>query len=524
MKKLTRLAVALALALLVGGSTVAGPAEQTTITIFATTDLHGELAPREQPWSGGEPVGGVAALSGYLNIVEAANPGGVVFVDAGDLMQGTLVSGKYRGRPVVTAMRRMGCAGVCVGNHEFDWGLPVLRRRNRKVPFLAANIETAPGIRPAWRPWRIAKRRGVRVGIIGVANPDTPNLTTPSAVAGLTFTDPAAAIKRVLPEVEAAGAAVVVVLAHFGVESGGKSPVGDLAMALDPARVHLIVGGHTHRRATEVVNGIPIVQPWPKSTGFGVVDFTLDADGRVTGSTLPVVRTTWNYEGHGVAFWRDAPVIPQARVARLVSKWGRRVERSARRVVGRTTGALTRDYRRESAMGNWVAEVVRAGPPEADFGIVNSGGLRADIDEGEVTFGEVYDVMPFDNRLIHVLVTGAALREVLELGVSGDHGVVQVSGLRFAFDYDLPQGERIVGSVIDDGTALPLDPAKTYRVAVPDFLAEGGDGFAPFAAAEQERQDDLIRDMMVTALRQHSPIEPPAPATERRMTSTGKAP
>ena len=175
-------------------------------------------------------------------------------------------------------------------------------------------------------------------------------------------------------------------------------------------------------------------------------------------------------------------------------------------------------------MGNWVADVVRAGPPEADFGIVNSGGLRADMDEGEVTFGEVYDVMPFDNRLIHVFVTGAALRCVLELGVSGDHGVVQVSGLRFAFDYDRPQGERIVGSVIDDGTGQPIDPAVTYRVAVPNFLAEGGDGFAPFAAAEQERQDDLIRDLMVAALRQHSPIEPPAPAVERRMTSTGKAP
>jgi len=516
--------LAFALALVIGGSTVAGPAPGPTITIVATTDLHGELSPREQPWSGGEPIGGVAALSGYLAIAAADNPGGVVFVDAGDLMQGTLVSGKYRGRPVVNAYRRMGCAGVCVGNHEFDWGIEALRRRGRKVTFLAANIEAAPGIRPAWRPWRIVTRRAVKIAIIGVAHPDTPDLTTPSAVAGLTFTDPAAAILRVLPEVEAEGATVVVVLAHFGVESGGVSPLADLALALDPSRVHVIVGGHTHRRSTDVVNGIPILQPWPKSTAFGVIDLAVDGAGRVVGSTPPTVRTTWVLDGRGAAFWRDRPVIPRARVAHLVRRWERKVAKSSGRVVGRAAGALTRNYRRESAMGNWVADVVRAGPPVADFGIVNSGGLRADIDEGDVTFGEVYDVMPFDNRLVHVLVTGTALREVLELGVSGDHGVVQVSGLVFSFDYDRPAGERIIGEVMDTRTGRPIEQTRTYRVAVPDFLADGGDGFAPFAAAERERQDDLIRDLMVTWLTQHRPLTPPVPAEERRMVSTGKAP
>jgi 5'-nucleotidase len=175
-------------------------------------------------------------------------------------------------------------------------------------------------------------------------------------------------------------------------------------------------------------------------------------------------------------------------------------------------------------MGNWVADVVRAGPPAADFGIVNSGGLRADIDEGEVTFGEVFDVMPFDNRLVHVLVTGAALREVLEMGVTGKHGVVQVSGLRFEFDYDRPAGERILGDVIDAATDRPLLPTKLYRVAVPDFLAEGGDGFVPFAEAKHERQDALIRDLMVTWLRQRGPLAPPRASEERRMPSRGTAP
>ena len=141
-----------------------------------------------------------------------------------------------------------------------------------------------------------------------------------------------------------------------------------------------------------------------------------------------------------------------------------------------------------------------------------------------MTFGEVYDVMPFDNRLVHVFVTGTALREVLELGVSGDHGVVQVSGLVFSFDYDRPAGERIVGEVMDARTGQPVEPTRSYRVAVPDFLADGGDGFAPFAAAERERQDDLVRDLMVTWLTQHRPLTPPAPAEERRMVSTGKAP
>jgi 5'-nucleotidase len=363
----------------------------------------------------------------------------------------------------------------------------------------------------------------VDVALIGVAHPDTPTITSPSAVAGLEFTDPAAAVKAALPDVYAAGADLVVVLAHFGAEGGDFGLAGDLARALDPERVHLIVGGHTHRRATGVVNGIPILQPWPKSSAFGAVEFTIDGEGSVTGFSYPYSRTTYtSYFGEGWPRWRDREVVPLKRVAAMARKWERRVDAARRKVVGEVTAPVRRDYRRESAMGNWAADVLRE--TGADFGLTNSGGLRADLDAGEITFGEIYDVMPFDNRLVHVTITGAALLEVLELGVGGHHGVIQVAGLRFAFDYDRPGGARIVGDVIDTATGLPIVLDRSYVVAVPDFLAEGGDGFKPLTEGKHAKKDALVRDLMVDWLRANRPFDPPDPKTERRMVSTGKAP
>jgi len=168
-------------------------------------------------------------------------------------------------------------------------------------------------------------------------------------------------------------------------------------------------------------------------------------------------------------------------------------------------------------MGDWVADVLRAAPPGSDFGLVNSGGLRADLPPGEVTFGDVYRVMPFDNRLVHLLVTGAEVRETLEQGITGHHGIVQVSGLRFRFDDDLPEGARIVGPVIDDATGAPLDPGRLYRIAVPDFLADGGDEFTTLAARPREATGPLVRALLAGDLKRRRPLVPPDPAAERRI-------
>jgi 2',3'-cyclic-nucleotide 2'-phosphodiesterase (5'-nucleotidase family) len=490
-----------------------------TITVVATCDIHGRLSRSTYPWSGGDAAGGMDTLSGYLRIVEEENPGGVVRLDAGDLMQGTLVSGRFRGRPMTRALRRMGFDAVCLGNHEFDWGLGVLRRRARDVAFLGANVAYRDGREPRiFRPWRIVVRNGVRVAIIGIAHPETPTLTAPATVADLEFSDPLLAVERALSDVEAVGADLVVVLSHLGGKGQENGDLGALARVLDPDR------GHTHGRTTAVENGIPLLQAWPEGTGFGRVDLEVDLAAGAVAASFPEVRTTWASAPGAPAFYHGRPVEPARRMTRLVRRWERRVAKARARVVGEALAPVGRDYRRESAMGDWVADVLRAGPPGADFALVNSGGLRADIDEGPITFGEVYEVMPFDNEVVRVTMTGADIRDTLETGVSGHHGVIQVSGLAFAFDYDLPEGSRIVGPILDARTMVPLDPARAYVVAVPDFLADGGDDFALLPDLPQERDGVLVRDLLVSWLKRHRPLVPPDPDVEVRMVSSGTPP
>jgi 2',3'-cyclic-nucleotide 2'-phosphodiesterase (5'-nucleotidase family) len=159
-----------------------------------------------------------------------------------------------------------------------------------------------------------------------------------------------------------------------------------------------------------------------------------------------------------------------------------------------------------------------------DFALTNSGGLRTNIDAGDITFGEVFEVMPFDNTLVVVELDGNAVRQVLEEGSTGEHGLVEVSGLKFTFNYDLPAGSRIVGDVIDLSTGLPLDPGTIYYVAVNDFMAAGGDEYDTLVANPQVNTYELVRDLVVEWVRGAGCFDPPDPAVEQRITALGTVP
>jgi 2',3'-cyclic-nucleotide 2'-phosphodiesterase (5'-nucleotidase family) len=207
-----------------------------------------------------------------------------------------------------------------------------------------------------------------------------------------------------------------------------------------------------------------------------------------------------------------------------VDEFNAEIEAIKNEVIGETTVPITRNYRYESEMGDWVTDVMREFDTSIDFALTNSGGLRANIDAGEITFGEIFEALPFDNTLVVVELDGAEVRQALEEGVNGDHGVIQVSGLEFTFDYDAPQGSRIIGDVIDLSTGLPLDPAATYYVAVNDFMAAGGDGYGTLGSNPQTNTYELVRDLVVDWVRANSPFTAPDPAVELRMIALGTPP
>jgi 2',3'-cyclic-nucleotide 2'-phosphodiesterase (5'-nucleotidase family) len=216
--------------------------------------------------------------------------------------------------------------------------------------------------------------------------------------------------------------------------------------------------------------------------------------------------------------------VPDPAITTIVTAYEAKVEAEKNKVVGKTDIDITRDYRYESPMGDWVTDIMRAHMPSTDFAFTNSGGLRADLDAGLITFGEIFEVMPFDNTNVIVDLNGNEVRQVLEEGITGDHGVIQVSGLKFAFSYDAPAGSRIVGDVVDLSTGLPLEPGTTYKVAVNDFMANGGDEYHTLAAASKVDTYKLVRDLVVEWVELNSPFKPPDPAVELRITASGTPP
>jgi 2',3'-cyclic-nucleotide 2'-phosphodiesterase (5'-nucleotidase family) len=532
------------LASLLTTTTFAKPSNLVKVTIVSTNDFHGALIGREHSWSHGDVVGSADYLTGYINIVRMENPGGVLWLDAGDSMQGTLISNYFEGASTIDVFNTAGVDAMAVGNHEFDWGQGVLLDRSKQAdfPFLAANIFFAKkhgnpnhghGGRPHWaKPYKILEANGVDVGVIGIAYQETPSVTNPIFVDDLIFTDPAAEVAEVLPEVEGDGAELVVVLAHIGGFWPDFGELGDFVCGLDAEKIDLVVSGHTHARIDDVICGIPVVQAYSRGTAFARVDFTVDTDtGEPVDYTMNAypVTTYQTYYGDPASYKRWdtgewTTVVPDAAVTEIVEIYNAEVDAIKNEVIGEAITAITRNYRYESEMGDWVTDIMKAYDPGIDFAFTNSGGLREDIDAGPITFGEVFEALPFDNTQVVVELTGDEVIAVLEEGITGDHGLIQVSGLQFAFDYDAPVGSRIVGDVIDLDTGLPLDPATTYYVAVNDFMANGGDDYDTLAANPQVNSYVLVRDIVVDWVKANSPFSPPDPAVEQRITATGTPP
>jgi 2',3'-cyclic-nucleotide 2'-phosphodiesterase (5'-nucleotidase family) len=480
-------------------------ADSTLLRVLAITDFHGALAPRTWDWSQGRPVGGAAALRRWLDSLAWSCGCTTVRLDAGDEMTGTPLSGFNWGRATIEAFNALGIDAAAVGNHEFDWTVDTLRARiaEARYPFLSANLTDTAGARPSWvEPVTVIARGAVRVAVIGLTTTETPTATRPDNVRHLRFGDPAAAIRAVLPQARAA-ADFVVVVAHEGAQcdsAGCRGPIIDVAGQLDSASVDLIVAGHRHRLVDTRVNGIPIVQAGSSGSAIAVADFV-----RV-GGTRVEVRTRL------VTPYADA-VRPDTGLARLVAGLERRYDSITSRPVASLAVPLGR-HGAEYALGRLIADAQRTAA-RADVAIMNNGGIRTDLPAGTVTYGDLLQVQPFANRVVRLSVTGEQLLQALEHVVADSTPAAHVSGIEVWYDPNA-RGRRITKTRLPNGRSV--DRRRRYTLAVNDFVAAGGSGFAMLRPLPQEDSglgdvDALAR--YLAALRQ--PVQaPPGPRLHRR--------
>jgi 5'-nucleotidase len=540
-----------------------------------TNDFHGWLMPHDAPLPGGLVVrqGGAAVFAGYLARLRADNPGGVLLLDAGDLFQGTLASNLTEGAAVIDVYNHLGYAAAALGNHEFDYG-PVgpravpgpgedpfgaltARIRQARFPLLTVNVrEAASGQRPAWLGndgTLLVTLQGVKVGVVGLTTPTTPRISNPALVSTLRFDDMVPATLEAVKGLRAQGAEVVVGIAHAGGKCADLSNPRDtsscdradgeiygLVEALPPGTLDAVFAGHTHQAMGHFFGNVPVLSTSGLGRSFGVVELFVDP---VTHEVLPertrlqaaipvcaqVDATSGSCDprklkdaGASVrlvpATFLGAPVVPDPAVEALVTPALARVEEEQRRPLGITvTSPLGRDYEGESALGNVLADGLRE-MEKADVALLNSGGLRANLRAGAITYGDLYEVLPFDNTVAIVTVTGEELRRLLVAAYGTGSGVFQQSGLKVKLAR-CAGPERLRDVTLANGK--PLDSKRQYRVVLPDFLARGAAGLGAVLSQLPAERIDLgvgreliLRDALASFWKTRgTPIS--APATGR---------
>jgi 5'-nucleotidase len=484
------------------------------------------------------PAGGAAYLSGLVARLRAENAATVV-VSAGDLTGASpLISNLFADEPTVLVMNRVGLDLEGIGNHDFDRGVPELRRLQQPgcslgdcdagsypgaaFQYLAANVlDTATG-RPIFPPYAIRDVGGVRVAFIGETLRETPTVTRLDAVKGLSFGDEATIANALVPELQGQGVSAIVLLVHQGGKQatggtydGCSGFSGDLVPILDrlsPA-IDVVVSGHTHQAYDCVVGGRLVTSASSYGRSLTKIDLTID----------PASRRVVDKHARNVAVTHD--ILPDPEVERIVATYAGKVRSVSGRIVGYVKGDLTGSARVarspscETPLGDVIADAMRESSG-AQIAFMNAGGIRAELvarhpeTPNAITYADAFEIQPFGNTLVTVTLTGAQLRTLLEEQFSkvDEPRILQVSaGFSYRYTYDPVHRMGVLSELRLNGK--PIDPARSYRVTVPSFISAGGDGFSVLGQAAERHEGAIDVDALCAYLGKISsattPLEAP---------------
>ncbi|GAB2951117.1 bifunctional metallophosphatase/5'-nucleotidase [Streptomyces sp. NPDC004041] len=543
------------------------------VQLLSFNDLHGNLEPpagsagnvsEKQPDGTVKaiPAGGVEYLATSLRTARKGNPYSVTAAGGDMVGASPLLSGLFHDEPTIEALNKLDLDVTAVGNHEFDEGAKELARlqnggchpvegcyekgkkfRGADFPYLAANVTKEKTGKPLLKPYTVWKKNGVKIGFIGVTLEGTPDIVTAEGVKGLKFHDEVETINKYARELDRKGVKSIVALIHEGgapastaynydcdspgAGDGISGPIVDIAKGITP-KVDALVTGHTHQAYVCTIpdpSGKPRMVTSASSFGKLYTDTTLTYDRR----TKDIVRTSVKSANHVVT--RDQPKAPD--MTRLIDRWNK----LAAPVANAPQGYISADINGrgstapEKPLGNVIADAQLEGLAPADKGgaevaFMNPGGIRADLvykasgseGDGVVTYGEAFTVQPFTNMMNVVDLTGAQLITALQQQVSGSNEaspkILQVSeGLTYTLDLTKTGADRVVADTIElNGEAI--DPARSYRVAMNEFLAGGGDGFSVLGQGTNKLVGPSDLDLFNAYLAAHStadaPLAPPA--------------
>ena len=508
-----------------------------TLTVLHTNDVHsayGGLTNKglicyAATCEGGR--GGYVRLDQAVRAIRKDNPD-ALFLDAGDIFQGTLFWVKHKERMPMALIDKMGYQAIVPGNHEFDEGWPTWLRYvdALKTPVAAANVFFDP--RPdspaidKLHPFIVLEQGGRKIGIVGLITEQTPEASAPGP--GVSFKDARKTLEETVAKLKEQNVNIIIVVAHIGLTKDRL-----LAQAVDG--VDIIVGAHSHSLLSNALGKAegpyPVVEKSPAGapvlivtastacTFLGKLDVVFDEKG--------IIR---KWKGEPILL--DQPTLaslnappPDAELVRLIDEFAAPVTQMMVSTIGAIIAAgrdglpledptVMECRKAECLSGNIIADALRVVPfREAQITLLNAGGLRASLPGGAITPGHVIGSLPFQNYVVTTKMPGAVVLQALEHGIAkfgDDEGsFLQVSGLRYAFKPSNKPGERITKVEVMDnnGAWLPLDINAAYQVVTLDFLSRGGDGFVMFKSLQWEESDKLASDALRIFLERYSPVE-----------------
>lgn len=534
---------------LIGSSvTAAHAADDVTINLLDINDFHGRIDANTVKFAG--TVEQLRAAGGEAN---------TLFLSAGDNISASLFASASQGdKPTIDVLNALDLQVSAVGNHELDQGSADLSGRVQDLAdydYVAANIYAKGTQNPVFDTYRTYDVNGVSVAVIGAVTQETPSLVSPAGITNVDFGDPVDAVNRVAAQLKASATPPDLIVASYHEGASAGTPEGatlaqeiaqggafaKIVQQTDPS-VAAIFTGHTHKQYVwdapipGSTKNRPIVQTGDYGEHVGQVKLTFDKDtDTVDAYTAAVVDRTTTADDTLISTYprvKAVDDIVDAAIAKANEIGGQPIGKLSADISTAFLGANRDDRASESTLGNLVAdslkEAVGNTPLGADFGVVNPGGLRADLlyagstgtdadvnKDGVITFAEANAVLPFVNNLFSDALTGAQFKEILEQqwqtnadGTVPSRPYLQLGlskNVTYTYDATRPAGDRITSISVN---GAPIDPAKTYKVATFSFLATGGDNFRAFTKGTAVDTGLIDRDAWIKYLGDHSPVAP----------------
>ncbi|MBN2125691.1 MAG: 5'-nucleotidase C-terminal domain-containing protein [Deltaproteobacteria bacterium] len=510
-----------------------GRAGVHSLVVLHTNDHHGH--PLRFFHYPAPDVGGLPARATLVKKIRSENAN-VLVLDAGDLNTGRAESSFFKSEPDILGYNAIGYDAMAVGNHEFDNPIEVLRgqMKTARFPFLSANVKTSKGM-PLARPYIIKSFNGLKAAVFGLTTTDTREIGNPRNITGILFDDEVETAKKLVPKLRKK-ADVVIALVHMGIYEGNDRGSKRLASNVDG--IDLIVDGHTHTKLDspliienrETGHRTYIVQAWQWGLIVGRVDLRIQ-DRKIKElrfKPIPVnlkrAKTTAN--GKKVFSFIGDPIEEDPALLALLEPYERKFFALLSEVIGVSEGVFSDQdvRRRETPLGDMIADSLAwyTRNLSVDFAILNGGGIRAELPEGDITKGRIYEILPFDDSLVVLTLKGKDVRALFEYIAAipeGQGAFPQVSGaLTFTIDRETGRCEDIT----INGRAL--DPQKTYRIATNSYLARGGDGYKMFQNALERYETSMFqRDVLIEYIRFIGGVIRPGSGDRIRIKGAGHA-